>query len=153
MPDSSSSKLSPRQLLELYPTRETKIARIREIEKKLVKMESEDEENDPTIIEGHIRFQRGFRSGCGVLLLCVAAMFERVYRLPNTGPATRVFAVLFAFVAAIMILRGILYRPDPKLIHDAYQPHRGTPEYRDLLHQLDVLARALSQDLQAEDEA
>lgn len=153
MPDSSSTELSPRQLLELYPTRETKITRIREVEKKLEKMESEDEENDPTIIEGHIRFKRGFRSGCGVLLLCVAAMFERVYRLPNTGSVTRIFAILFAFVAGIMILWGIFYRPDPKLIHDAYRPHRGTPEYRDLLHQLDILARALSQDIQAEDEA
>jgi hypothetical protein len=50
-----------------------------------------------------------------------------------------------------MFLRGFLYRPDPKLIQEAYQPHRGTPEYRALVAEMDILARALSQDLRAED--
>ena len=44
--------LISRELLELYPTRETKIARIREVEKRLEKMELSDETNDPILIEG-----------------------------------------------------------------------------------------------------
>jgi hypothetical protein len=53
--------------------------------------------------------------------------------------------------ALLMFLRGFLYRPDPKIIQAAYKPHRGSPGYRAMVEEMDILARALSQDLKAED--
>lgn len=137
------------ELLERYPSRETKIARIRELERSLEKMEMEDEENDPMLIEGHIRLTRGYRMGCGVAfglgaLVCVRLFIEGV-------TWARVAAYLLAAVAIVTIARGALYRPDPKLIQAAYRPHRNTPEYNELIEELDMLARALSHDLRSGD--
>ncbi|MBI1785313.1 hypothetical protein HYR69_09235 [Candidatus Sumerlaeota bacterium] len=150
-PTPKSQAPNSRALLELYPTREAKIARIRAIEKSLEKMENDDEENDPVLIAGHIRLTRGIRMGCGVFFLCIVAMCLRVYHLGHHWVGYLI--ALFGAAGLLMILRGILYRPDPKMIQEAYKPHRGTPEYRALVDEMDLLARALSQDLRAEDEA
>lgn len=141
--------LTTRELIQRYPTREAKIGRIREIEKHLEKMEMDDEHNDPKLIEGHIRLTRSYRAGCGVLLLCLMAMS---YRVSGDGhPWATGLAYFFGIAGTLMILRGALYRPDPKLIEASYQPHRGTAEYRAVADELDLLARALSQDLKVED--
>lgn len=142
--------LDVQELFRRYPSRETKIQRIREIEKKLEKMETEDEHNDPKLIEGHIKLTRGYRGGCGVFLLCLALMSYRVYTEDHAWARYLVFA--FGVVGLIMVMRALLYRPDPRMIQAAYKPHRGTPEYRRLVEELDHLARALSQDLRAEDQ-
>lgn len=140
---------SGRELLEFYATREQKITRIKALEKAIEKMELEDEAFDPRLIEGHIRMNRGVRSGCGVLLLCGALMSFSVGR---DGHRWAVYlAVIFTVLGAINILRGVLYRPDPKAIHENYVPKRGSKEYREKVHELSELAKALSQDLQAED--
>lgn len=138
------------ELLKLYPTRETKIARIREVEKRLEKMELSDEENDPVLIEGHIRLTRAYRSGCGVFLLCMAALGARMALEGST--LGRFLSIAGGLGGAFMILRGLLYRPDPRAIQEAYRPYRGTPEYRELVDELDMLARALSHDLRVEDD-
>lgn len=139
----------PKDILTRYPTREAKIARIRVVEKKLSKMESDDDENDPVLIKGHIKLTRGFRMGCGVFFLLIMVMGLKIY---FTGHAWgMVMAVIFAIIGIVLFLRGLLYLPDPKLIEEAYQPHRGTEEYRALVAEMDILARAISQDLQAED--
>ena len=142
------------QLLTLYPTREAKIARIKEIERKLSRMEAEDEGNDPVLIQGHISLKRGFRMGCGVFLICFALMCVQVMGSDVRGEHGWVKIPLFLSVlgAVVMILRGWLYRPDVELIHESYQPHRKTPEFRELIDHMEKLARALSQDLQPEDE-
>jgi hypothetical protein len=145
-----SKPIDLQELLRRYPTRETKIQRIREIEKKLEKMELDDEQNDPKLIEGHIRLTRGYRGGCGVFLLCLAAMSYRVYIEEHLW--ARYLVLGFGLVGVVMLLRAVLYRPDPKIIQAAYKPHRGTPEYRGLVDELDNLARALSQDLRSEDQ-
>ncbi len=139
----------PLKLLARFPTREAKIARIREIERALEKMERDDEDNDPVLIKGHIRLTRGYRIGCGAFLLCLFAMSLKVYYDGHKG--VRFFILVFGLAAFLMILRGFLYRPDPKLIQAAYKPHRGSPEYRALVDEMDTIARALSQDLRAED--
>ena len=137
------------ELLERYPSRETKIARIRELERSLEKMETEDDGNDPKLIEGHISLTRGYRMGCGVAFGLGALFCARLF-MEGVGWA-RVAAYLLAAVAMVTIARGLLYRPDPKLIQAAYQPHRNTPQFNELIEELDMLARALSHDLRSED--
>lgn len=142
MPDAKS-------LLQLHPTREAKITRIRAIEKSLENMELEDEENDPEIIRGHIRLTRGVRFGCAVFFACFAIMSIRVV---FTGHAWAAWLAMISAVAGLlMFARGFFYRPDPKMIQAAYKPHRGSLGYRALVEEMDILARALSQDLKAED--
>ena len=63
----------------------------------------------------------------------------------------RYVAAVFIFGGAIMFLRGILYRPDEQLIHESYIHNRTKPEFRDVVDELDTLARALAQDLKTED--
>ncbi len=146
---SSEPYRTGRELLSFYASRERKITRIKALEKSIEKMELEDEAFDPKLIEGHIRMNRGVRSGCGVLLLCGALMSFSVAR---DGHRWAVYlAVVFTLIGAINILRGILYRPDPKAIRKNYVPKRGSKEYREKVHELGELAQALSQDLQAED--
>lgn len=156
---SDSSQPTPRELLRRHPTREARIARIREVEKSLEKMEMEDEHNDPTLIEGHIRLTRGYRQGCGVSLLCLSALSLAMYRggmffaeRREGYPWAIVLVLVFGVAGLLMFLRGLIYRPDPKIIEAAYEPHRGTPQYRSLVKELDHLARALSHDLRVEDE-
>ncbi len=149
LPERPSTPLSPAELLALYPTREMKIQRIREVEKRLSKMENEDEENDPTLVEGHIRLTRGTRMGCGVFLVCLAALCFRAAQF--NYPFAKIPATLFAAIAVMQLLRGWFYRPDPKLILESYKPHRGSSDYRALVSEMDQLARAISQDLHAED--
>lgn len=144
-------ELSPRELLERYPSREAKIGRIKEIERTLEKMELEDEQNDPVLIQGHIRLTQGYRIGCGVFVLCLAAMTWRAVHDGHRGYAWLMY--LFLAAGVVTIARGLLYRPDPQLIRAAYVPHRGSARYRALADQMDQLARALSQGLRAEDEA
>ncbi len=149
-PTPSPEPVNPAELLRLFPTRETKIARIRQVEKALAKMEADDSENDPVLIEAHIRLTRGYRMGCGVFFLCLMALCAKAYA---EGLKWALWLVLaFATLAAIMLFRGWIYRPDPKMIEAAYQPHHGTAEYQRLVEEMDLLARALSQDLRAEDE-
>ena len=144
---------SHRELLEQYVTREARIARIREIERSLSKMELEDESNDPVIIEAHIRLTRGVRMGCGVFLLCLGAMCLSVVMDPEGRHAwVKPLMGIFAVGGTVMVLRGLLYRPDPKLIEADYAPHRRTSGYRRLVDELEILARALAQDLRPEDE-
>lgn len=143
-------------LLAALPTREDKLRRIQELQKKLSKWEAEDEENDPELIRGHIAFRRGFRIGCGAFWLCGAAMAGRVvYEGVRSGRSGRgwTIAILVALVLAglVSIARGLLYRPDPKMIFAAYEPHRNKPEYRATIAELELLGRALAQDVGAED--
>lgn len=147
----STPRLTGRALLEEYPTREAKITRIKALERSIEKMEMEDENFDPVLIQGHIRMNRGVRAGCGVLLLCGALMCFSVARDGFRWAAY--LAVIFTLIGAINIARAGLYRPDPKAIHDNYKPKRGSKEYRGMVEELSELARALSQDLQAEDQA
>jgi hypothetical protein len=148
-PYDSAPHRSGRDLLEAYPTREQKITRIRALEKAIEKMETEDENFDPVLIEGHIKMNRGVRMGCGVLLLCGALMSFSVGR---DGFRWAVYlAVVLTVMGAINILRGALYRPDVKYIQENYKPKRGSKEYREKVQELSELAQALSQDLQAED--
>ena len=150
-PSALPSDFTPddRRLLDQFPSRQAKIARIREIEKALARLELEDEENDPELIRAHIGLTRGYRMGCGVFLLGVAAMGARV-RLEGAGWG-RLLMLTAGLAGLVMILRGWLYRPDPKVIEAGYTPHRGRPAYRALIHEMDVLARALAQDLQSQD--
>lgn len=138
-----------RELLSFYASREQKITRIKALEKSIEKMELEDEAFDPKLIEGHIRMNRGVRSGCGVLLLCGALMSFSVGR---DGHRWAVYlAVTLTLIGVINILRGYFYRPDPGTIHENYVPKRGSKDYREKVHELGELAQALSHDLQAED--
>lgn len=137
-------------LLQLYPTRELKLARIGEIDKRLAKWEREDEENDPELIRGHIGLTRGFRLGCGTFFLCFTALSGRVVW---DGRRWAWFLVILSGLAGlIMIVRGLAYRPDPKLILASYDPHRAKNEYRDLMNEMETLSRALAQDLRAGDD-
>lgn len=145
-----NSPISNRELLEEYATRKAKILRIREIERELEKMETDDEGNDPVLIRGNIRMIQGANAGCGVAMLCVAILSVRVV-LDGHGWAGALAGVCL-IGGVVMILRGLLYRPDVKEVHESYVPHRTTARYRELVDHLEVLARALSQDLQAEDE-
>lgn len=140
-----------RKLLERYPLREERLERIKEIEKELVKADREDEENDPTLIEGNIRMQRGYRYGCGTLLLCFALMCYSV--LQDGHRWTLVPLVVFAFFGIYLLIQGVSYRPSVEQIHDSYEPHRNKANYRGLVQELEMLARSIAQDLQAEDEA
>lgn len=142
---------SPRQLLERFTTREEKLKRIRAIERELEKMETQDEMSDPELLRGHIRFTRGFRYGIGVLLLCFSLMSATVYR-DGHGWAI-VLAVISCLAGVWFILRGVSFRPVAEEIVEGYYPNRKKPEYRLLVGELGTLARALAQDLQAEDEA
>ena len=67
-------------------------------------------------------------------------------------PWAIVLVVVFGVAGLLIFLRGLIYRPDPKIIEAAYEPHRGTPQYRSLVKELDHHARALSHDLRVEDE-
>lgn len=151
MTDAPSASLTGRPLLERYPTREEKLLRIKELEKLIAKMDMEDENFDPVLIEGHIRMNRGVRAGCGVLLLCGALMSFSVARDGFRWAAW--LAAILTLVGVINLLRGALYRPDARQIRANYKPKRGTKEYRGLVEELSELARALAQDLRAEDEA
>lgn len=133
-----------------YPTRDEKMARMREIEKKIGRMEMEDENNDPRLIEGHIRLQRGYRYGCGVIFFCIAIMSVTVVRDGHRWAA--VPAILFFVIGGLSVLTGFLFRPSVDRVYEAYTPHRKTPEYRELIEELGYLAKALAQDLQPEDE-
>lgn len=140
-----------KELLLQYPTREAKLLRIGEIEKRLAKWEREDEENDPNLIRGHIQLTRGFRFGCGVAVLCLTAMSGRIiYDGHKWG---WIPAILTGLWGLAMLVRGLIYRPDPQMIIAAYQAHRGTDEYRKLIEEMEALSRALAQDLRAEDES
>jgi hypothetical protein len=138
-----------RELLERYPSREMKLTRIKALERAIEKMESEDEAFDPVLIEGHIRMNRGVRAGCGVLMLCAALMS---FSVAGDGHKWAVYlAVTLTLLGAINILRGLLFKPDPKAIRENYKPKRGTRDYREKVQELGELAQALSQDLEAED--
>lgn len=144
-----SDPANSRELLERFPTREAKLLRIREIERKLEKWEKADEENDPTLIEGQIRMERGVRIGCGAFFLCIALMAWRAWSEGHKWSLWLLIAM--ALAGLYKILQGVSDRPDPKLIMAAYQPNRAKREYRDLVEEMETLTRALSQDLRAED--
>lgn len=137
-------------LLQLHVTRESKITRIRAIEKALENMELEDEENDPVIIRGHIRLTRGTRFGCAVMFACFAIMSLRVVIAGHNWAVW--LAIVSGIAGMMMFMRGFFYRPDPMMIQAAYKPHHGSLGYRALVAEMDILARALSQGLKAEDE-
>lgn len=147
---SSNPAPGPSAIPAQYPTREAKIARLRQVERRLAAMELEDEQNDPDLIRGHIRLTRGWRSGWGVLVLCAAAMAARA-AWDGHGMA-KPLAWLLAAAGAILTARGVLYRPDPQMIMAAYTPHRTTREYRELTREMESLARSLSLDLRPGDE-
>lgn len=137
------------ELLRLHPGREAKLLRIAELQKKLGKWEREDEENDPELIRGHIALTRGFRAGCGVFWLCLAAMSGRAVWDGHRWAWALVAA--FALAGVVGIARGLLYRPDPAMILAAYEPHRKTEQYRSMVRELELLGRAIAQDVAAED--
>jgi len=142
MPDEKS-------LLTEFATREAKITRIRAIEKALENMELEDEENDPEIIRGHIRLTRGTRFGCATFFACLAVMSIRVVIAGHNWAVW--LAIVSGMAGVMMFMRGFFYRPDPMMIQSAYKPHHGSLGYRALVAEMDILARALSQGLKAED--
>ena len=143
------SRLDPKAVLANLDSREDILLRIREIERRLEKWEREDEENDVDLMEGHIRLTRGFRFGCGTALLCVALIALRVVFEGHRWAA--VVLTGFGLAGLIMIVRGLLYRPSARMIVEAYTPHRTSDEYRLLVQELEILSRALAQDIVGDD--
>lgn len=144
------------ELLDRYSTREMKLRRIREIERKLEKWEGEDEVNDPDIIRGHIGLTRGSNMGCGAFMFCCALACWSVWHGGRSAEPPRygwalALVITFSVLGAALLLRGLLYRPDPQAIVASYEPYRMTAEYREIVEEMEILARALSQDLRAED--
>jgi hypothetical protein len=130
--------------------REDKIARLRQIERQLEKMELEDESNDPELLRGHIRLTRGVRMGCGALLGCAAALAAKAGHASGDSSKLKYLVIFLGAFALVMILRGLLYRPDVGRLQSAYRPHRGSAHYMALVEEMNGLARGLAEDLEEE---
>lgn len=149
--DENAELATEEEVLAQYGTRDLKIARLREIERALNKMELEDENNDPTLLRAHVRLTRGVRMGCGALIGCLALLAWREGTIQGDFSTLKYVIGFLVLGAGVMVLRGLLYRPSIQGIHDAYAPHRTTAHYKGLIRQLDVLARSLSEDLRADE--
>ena len=128
-----------------FASREEILLRIREIERQLEKWEREDEEYDVELMEGHIRLTRGSRFGCGIGLLCIAAMALRVVIEGHKWAWTPL--AFFGIAAIVMILRGFMYRPSARAIVENYTPHRTQEAYQSLVREMERLTRRLAEEL------